>query len=89
MAVGAQTGDIRRLVVGQGLFLTVTGLALGLAVAFPGAHLLRSLLFGVSSADALTFTSAALLLCLVALAASYIPARRAMNVDPVIALRYE
>jgi predicted permease len=89
MAVGAQAGDIRRLVLGQGLLLTVIGLALGLVLAFAGARLLRGLLFGVSSADALTFVSAALLLCFVALAASYIPARRAMKVDPVIALRYE
>jgi predicted permease len=89
MAIGAQTGDIRRLVLGQGLFLTVTGLVLGLAVAFPGAHLLKSLFFGVSSTDAFTYISAALLLCVVALAACYIPARRAMHVDPVIALRHE
>ncbi|HWX56034.1 MAG TPA: FtsX-like permease family protein, partial [Verrucomicrobiae bacterium] len=89
MAIGAQAGDIRRLVLSQGLRLTMMGLVLGLAVSFALTRFLRALLFGVTATDALTFVSVAVLLCVVALAACYIPARRAMKVDPVIALRYE
>jgi predicted permease len=89
MAVGAQTGDIRGLVLGQGLRLTVVGLGVGLAISLVLTRFLKTFLFGITSTDTLTFLSVALLLCLVALAACYIPARRAMNVDPVIALRHE
>jgi putative ABC transport system permease protein len=89
MAVGAQPGDIRKLVLGQGLRMTIIGLALGLAVSLLLTRFLKALLFGITSTDALTFLSVALLLSLVALAACYIPARRAMRVDPVIALRHE
>ena len=89
MAVGAQQSDIRKLVLGQGLRLTVFGLVCGIAVALLLTRFLKALLFGVASTDALTFVGVILLLSLVALTACYIPARRAMKVDPVIALRNE
>ena len=89
MAVGAQQADIRKLVLGQGLRLTVIGLALGLTLSLLLTRFVKALLFGIASTDALTFLSVSLLLCLVALAACYIPARRAMKVEPVIALRHE
>ncbi|HEY6304861.1 MAG TPA: ABC transporter permease [Candidatus Angelobacter sp.] len=89
MAIGAQAGDIRRLILGQGLRLTAIGLGVGLAVSLALTRFLRTLVFGVTTTDAFTFVSVALLLCMVALAACYIPARRAMKVDPVIALRHE
>src|SRR5262249_41355649 len=72
MAVGAQTSDIRRLVLGQGLRLIVIGLAFGLALSLVATRFLKVLLFGIASTDALTFTSVALLLSLVALAACYL-----------------
>ncbi|HEY6304860.1 MAG TPA: ABC transporter permease, partial [Candidatus Angelobacter sp.] len=89
MAVGAQQRDIRQLVLGQGLRLTLLGLTIGLAVSLLLTRFLRSLLFGIAATDALTYASVGLLLSFVALAACYIPARRAMKVDPVIALRHE
>jgi len=76
-------------VLGQGLRLTLSGLAVGLALSLALTRFLRSQLFGVTATDALTFTSVAILLGIVALAASYIPARRAMKVDPTVALRCE
>ena len=89
MALGASKEDILRLVLGHGLLLTLTGVCLGLAVSFALTRYLSSLLLGVTSTDALTFSSVAILLCAVALFACFIPTRRAMRVNPMAALRYE
>ncbi len=89
MALGAQALGIFKLVVGQGLKLTALGLAIGLAGAFVGTRLMSGLLYGVSALDVVTFAGVSLLLALVALLACYIPARRAMKVDPMVALRRE
>ena len=89
MALGATPAQIMRGVLGYGLGLTGVGLALGLAGAVAGTRLLSTLLYGVKPLDPLTFIAVALLLAVVATAASYIPARRATKVDPMVALRYE
>jgi predicted permease len=86
-AIGAQAGDIFRMIVGEGLMLSLAGLALGLVGAWWLGRAGSSLLFGVTASDPLTFTTVSLLLTAVAIAASYVPARRAMMVDPIVALR--
>ena len=78
-----------RLVMGQGARLAVIGVAVGIVAGLALTQLMRSLLFGVSAADPLTFAGVAILLTVVAVSACYIPARRAMRTDPIVALRYE
>ena len=89
MAIGAQPGDIRGLILRCGTLLAFLGIAAGLAVALALTRLMQGLLYGVSATDPLTLTGAAALLVGVALSASYIPARRATRVDPLVALRHE
>jgi len=89
VALGAQTRDVLRLVLGQGVRLIVTGLGIGLLASFALTRVLAGMLFGVTPTDPLTFATVSLLLAAVALLACYIPARRAMKVDPLRALRYE
>ena len=88
-ALGAQQGDILRLVLGQGLGLALSGVLIGTAGAFALTRFMKGLLFQVAPTDPRTFVCVALLLLLVALAASYVPARRAIRIDPMVALRYE
>jgi putative ABC transport system permease protein len=89
MALGAQSGDVLKLVVGGGLKLVMIGVVIGLAAAFVLTRVMSSLLFGVSATDPTTFITTSLVLTSVAMLASYIPARRATKVDPLVALRYE
>jgi predicted permease len=89
MALGAEHSDILRLVIGHGARMALVGVAIGIGAALGLMRLMASQLFGVSAHDPLTFAAVAMLLIIVAVAACYIPARRAMRVDPMIALRHE
>jgi len=89
MALGAQVGNVMRLVMKSGLVIALVGVAIGLAGAFALTRLMTSLLFAVEPTDKTTFAAVAVSLLLIALAACYIPARRATKVDPLVALRYE
>jgi putative ABC transport system permease protein len=89
MALGAETKDVLRLVLGQFMRLTFVGVVLGLVAAYALTRLVTSLLFGVTPTDVTTFVLVSVSLSLVALIACLIPARRATRVDPLVALRYE
>ena len=89
MALGAQTGDVLKLIIGQGIKLALIGALIGMGGALALTRLMRSLLFGVSAVDPLTFVVVAVSLTLVALVACWLPARRATKVDPLAAIRYE
>jgi len=89
LALGAQSGDVVGMVLRQGAKLALVGVCIGVVAALGLARLMTSLLFGVTAHDPLTFFAVAVLLIFVGLVACYIPARRAMNVDPMVALRYE
>jgi predicted permease len=89
MALGAQQRDVLRMVLGEGMRVALVGVGIGLAAALELTRLMNKMIYGVGASDPVTFVSVAILLTLVALAACYFPARRAMRVDPIVALRYE
>jgi putative ABC transport system permease protein len=89
VTMGAQPQDVFRIIVGEGLRLSLIGVAVGLVAALALTRLLHSFLFGISAYDPVTFLGVSFLLTTVAVAASFFPARRATHVDPLVALRYE
>ena len=89
VALGAQRGDIFRLVLGQGMRLVISGAVLGVTGAWAATRILKSLLFGITPTDIPTYAVVLTFLILVALVACWVPARRATRVDPMVALRYE
>jgi len=89
MTLGAGSGEILRQVIAQGLKLAISGVLIGVAASLALGRILSGFLYGVSPTDPLTIVGVAVLLTLVALLASYLPARHAMRVDPLVALRYE
>ena len=89
LAMGAEEGDVTRMVLGQGMILAGTGIGIGLLGAFGLTRLMEALLFGISSTDPMTFASVSGALALVALLATWLPARRAAQTDPAQAIRWE
>ena len=89
MALGADTRTVLRMVLRSALYMALLGIAIGAAVAFAVTRLMRELLFEVSAGDPVTFAAVAVLLVTVTMFASYVPARRATKIDPMVALRYE
>jgi putative ABC transport system permease protein len=89
MALGAERSNVLKLVMGHGFKLTLIGVGLGIGGSFAATRYLSSLLYGVKPTDPITFAAVSAVLVTVALVASYIPARRATRIDPMVALRYE
>jgi putative ABC transport system permease protein len=89
MALGARRSDVLKLIVRNGLAITLLGMVIGLVGAFAVTRLISTLLFGVTPTDKVTFITVSVILIVVALLACYLPARRATKVDPLVALRYE